>query len=63
MLGLNQTIQSCGVGSHHQNGIMECCSRDLSESDTASLCHAIHHWPKGVTKNLWSFAIKYACNV
>jgi hypothetical protein len=60
---LNQTTQFCGVGSHHQNDIVERRIRDLSDSARASLLHAIHHWPNGVSKNLWPFAIKYACNI
>ncbi len=58
---LKQTFQFCGVGSHHQNGIAERRIRDLSDIARASLLHAIHHWPDGVTKNLWPFALKYAC--
>ncbi len=60
---LYQTTQFCGVDSHHQNGIIEQRIRDLSDSARASLLHAIHLWPDGVSKNLWPFAIKYACNI
>jgi hypothetical protein len=60
---LHQTIQFCGVGSHHQNGVVERRIRDLSDSARASLLHAIHHWPDGVSKNLWPFALKHACNI
>jgi hypothetical protein len=60
---LNQKIQFCGVGSHHQNGIVERRIRDLSDAARASLLHAIHHWPEGVSKNLWPFALKHACNI
>jgi hypothetical protein len=60
---LNQTFQYCGVGSHHQNGVVERRIRDLSNSARASLLHAIHYWPEGISKNLWPFALKYACNI
>ncbi len=60
---LHQKIQFCGVGSHHQNGIVERRIRDLSDAARASLLHAIHHWPEGVSKNLRPFALKHACNV
>jgi hypothetical protein len=60
---LQQSFQFCGVGSHHQNGIAERRIRDLSDAVRASLLHAIQHWPDGVTKNLWPFALKHACNI
>jgi hypothetical protein len=60
---LKQSFQFCGVGSHHQNGIAERRIRDLSDAVRASLLHAIQHWPDGVTKNLWPFALKHACNI
>ena len=60
---LQQSFQFCGIGSHHQNGIAERRIRDLSDATRASLLHAIQHWPDGVSKNLWPFALKYACNI
>ncbi len=60
---LQQSFQFCGVGSHHQNGIAERRIRDLLDAARASLLHAIQHWPDGVTKNLWPFALKHACNI
>lgn len=57
---LNQKVRFCGVGSHHQNGIVERRIRDLSDAARASLLHAIHHWPEGASKNLWLFALKHA---
>jgi hypothetical protein len=62
-VALKQSFQFCGVGSHHQNGIAERRIHDLSYAARASLLHAIQHWPDGVTKNLWPFALKYACNI
>jgi hypothetical protein len=43
--------------------VVEWRIRDLSDSARASLLHAIHHWPKGISKNLWPFVHKYACNI
>ncbi len=60
--GLNQKIQFCSVGSHHQNGIVECCIRNPLDTAQVSLLHAIHHWPEGVSKNLWPFTLKHAGN-
>ncbi len=42
---LNQRVQFCGMGSHHQNGIIERRICDLPEAARASLLHAIHHLP------------------
>ncbi len=60
---LNQKVRFCGVGSYHQNGIVERRIRDLSDAARASLLYAIHHWPEGVSKNLWLFALKHAYNI
>jgi hypothetical protein len=40
---------------------IECCICDLSDTASAFLLHAIHHWPEGVSKNLWPFALKNTC--
>lgn len=58
---LRQRFSYCGVGAHHQNGVVERRIRDLSSSARAALLHAIHLWPDGVSKNLWPYALRYAC--
>jgi hypothetical protein len=56
---LNQNSTFCGIGAHHQNGIAECCIRDLADSAHAALLHAMHCWPDGISKNLWLYALCY----
>jgi hypothetical protein len=56
-----QHITYCGVGSHHQNGIAERKIRTLGEDARTMLAHGIHLWPEAVTKSLWPYANKAAC--
>jgi hypothetical protein len=51
-MALNQTIQFCGLDSHHQNGVVECLICDLSDSARETLLYPIHHWPEGISRNL-----------
>ena len=55
-----QTLQFCGVGAHHQNGIAERGIRTVSTAARAMLLHSMIHWPEHVSLDLWPFAIKYA---
>ena len=61
----NQSIQFCGVGTHHQNGIAERRIRTLTELSRTYLAHSMHRWPPSITSKcispiLWPFAVKYA---
>ena len=55
-----QSIQFCGVGAHHHNGVAERGIRTVSTSARAIMIHALIHWPEHVSMDLWPFAIKYA---
>ena len=55
-----QTLQFCGVGAHHQNGIAERGIRTVSTAARAMLLHSMIHWPEHVSLDLWPLAIKYA---
>ena len=59
----HQTITFCGVGAHHQTGVVERCIRDITENACTSLLHAAHQWPKAIAANLWLQAIKHVVNV
>jgi len=55
-----QTIDFCGVGAHHQNGIIERHFQRLSTQARTILLHAKRHWPTMISVILWPFAYKYA---
>eukprot|EP00956_Cyclotella_meneghiniana_P015820 scaffold24563_cov43-Cyclotella_meneghiniana.AAC.8 len=56
----DQTITFCGVGAHHQNGIVERGIRLITETARTLLLHAQRHWPEYITTMLWPFAVKAA---
>ncbi len=55
-----QCITFCGVGAHHQNGIMENTIKQLTLVSRTILIHAQSHWPEYITTMLWPFALKAA---
>ena len=55
-----QTISFCGVGAHHQNGIVENHIGLLTRWSRTSLLHAKRHWPEMITTILWPYALKAA---
>ena len=55
-----QTIQFCGVGAHHHNGIAERAIRTVTTCARTMLIHAILHNHKEVSLDLWPFAMDYA---
>ena len=59
----HQTITFCGVGAHHENGVVERRIRDITENARTSLLRAAHRWPKAIAANLWPQAIKHVINV
>ena len=54
----DQTMTFCGVGAHHQNGIVESKNRILTEGARTLLLHAICMWPQMIGTMLWPFAFK-----
>jgi hypothetical protein len=57
---LHQTIEFCGVGAHHQNGIVENKNKQLTQAARVLLLHGMRMWPQMVDQMLWPFAIKAA---
>ena len=56
----DQTITFCGVGAHHQNGIIKRRIRIVTETALTLLLHSQRHWPECVDTMLWPFAVKAA---
>ena len=48
----------CGVGAHHQNGIIENKNKVLTAGARTLLLHGIRMWPQIIDYMFWSFAIK-----
>ncbi len=57
---LNQTIEFCGVGAHHQNGIIKNKNKQLTQTARVLLLHGMRIWPQMVDQMFWPFAIKTA---
>jgi len=57
---LNQKLTFCGVGAHHQNGIVERKIKEITLSARTMLLHAIRYWPEYISIILWPFAVKCA---
>ena len=55
-----QTMEYCGVGAHHQNGVAEKAIRRVWESPRTMMLHASIHWPGTVTLDLWSMTVENA---
>jgi hypothetical protein len=53
-----QSITFCGVGAHHQNGIIKNRNKQLTFGACTLLLHSMHHWPQMVDTMFWPFAIK-----
>jgi hypothetical protein len=57
---LNQTIEFCGVGAHHQNRIVENRNKQLTQTARVLLLQGMRMWPQMVDQMFWPFAIKAA---
>jgi hypothetical protein len=53
-----QHLTFCGVGAHHQNGIVERKIKDITLATRTILLHAMRYWPEYITTMLWPFAAK-----
>ena len=56
-----QRISFCGVGAHHQNGVVENQIGLLTCWARTSLLHAKRYWPEMISTILWPYALKSAC--
>ena len=54
----NQTIKFYGVGSHHQNAIVERKIQNLTLGSKTLLLHAKIYCPEEITTMLWSYSLK-----
>ena len=54
----NQTIIYCGVGSHHQNAIVEINIQIITLGDRKLLLNSKIYWPKAITTLLWPYELK-----
>jgi hypothetical protein len=53
-----QSISFCGVGAHHQNGIIKNRNKQLTLGANMLLMHGMRHWPQIVDTMFWPFALK-----
>ena len=56
----NQTIDFCGLGAHHQNGIIERHQQRFTSCARTILLHFKCHWSAIILIILWPFTFKYA---
>ena len=54
----DQTITFCGVGAHHQNGIIENRNKILTQGARTLLLHGMRMWPQMIDAMFWPFAFK-----
>ena len=59
----NQTIDSSGVGAHHQNGAAEREIQTITKLARTMLLHAILMWPDQADITLWPFDMDHAVYV
>ena len=52
-----QRMTFCGVGAHHQNGVVERKNRELTEAARTVLLHAQRKWHKVIKPILWPYAL------
>ena len=57
-----QELSFCGVGAHHQNGIVENRIKILTLVSRTLLLHAKRYWPKYITVMLWPYALLAAAD-
>jgi len=54
----DQTIDFCGVGAHHQNGIVENRNKQLTLGARTLLLEGMRKWPQMIDTMFWPFALK-----
>ena len=58
----DQTLTLCGVGAHHQNGIIENRNKQLTLTARTLLLHAMRFWPGMIDTMFWPFALLAAAD-
>ena len=53
----NQTITFCGVGSHHQNSIIERKVQTVTLGARIFILHAKIYWPEAITPMLFPYVL------
>ena len=56
--GKYQKLKFCGVGAHHQNGIIENKNKILTTGGRTLLLNGRGMWPNMIDEMFWPFAIK-----
>jgi hypothetical protein len=54
----DQQLSFCGVGAHHQNGIVENRNKQLTLGARTLLLHGMRKWPQMIDTMFWPFAMK-----
>ena len=54
----DQKLTFCGVGAHHQNGIIENKNKILTQGARTLLLHGMRMWPQMIDHLFWPFAFK-----
>jgi hypothetical protein len=54
----NQSLSFCGVGAHHQNGIVEGKNKMLTQGARTLLLHGMRMWPNIINSMFRPFALK-----
>ena len=54
----DQKITFCGVGAHHQNGIVENKNKMITLGARTLLLHGMRMWPQMIDEIFWPFAVK-----
>jgi len=54
----DQKITFCGIGAHHQNGIIENKNKMLTIGARTLLLHGMRRWPQMIDTMFWPFAMK-----
>ena len=59
----DQKITFCGVGAHHQNGIVENKNKLITNGACTLILHGIRMWPQMIDKMFWPFSIKAVAEI
>ena len=54
---IGQKVTYCGVGAHHQNGVIERFNKEVTIQARTLLLHAQRMWPEMINNMLWPLAL------